>query len=97
MSTFAPLLTALAALCGAFGALYVFARRIDDYGVVDSVWSYAFAALATFYALAGAGWPGRRALIAALACPWSLRSKGAASRRYPQTTSAFLPWFPRQA
>lgn len=73
MSTLALLLIALVALCAGFAALHVFARRLDNYGVVDVAWSYSFALLAAFYALAGAGWPARRALIATLACGWSLR------------------------
>ncbi len=73
MSALSLLLTALAALCVAFALLYLVARRIDNYGIVDIAWSYAFAALATFYALAGPGWPLRRALIASLAVVWSLR------------------------
>ena len=73
MSALSLLLTALAALCVAFALIYLVARRIDNYGIVDIAWSYAFAALATFYALAGPGWPLRRALIASLAVVWSLR------------------------
>jgi steroid 5-alpha reductase family enzyme len=57
VSALALILTALAALCLAFALLYWLARRIDNYGIVDIAWSYAFAALATFYALAGPGWP----------------------------------------
>ena len=57
MSATALILTALAALCAIFALLYLLARRIDNYGIVDVAWSYAFAALATFYALAGPGWP----------------------------------------
>ena len=67
------LLLALAALCGAFALLYCVARRMNNYGIVDIAWSYAFGALATFYALLGPGWPVRRALIATLAVMWSLR------------------------
>lgn len=73
MSTLALILTALAVLCGAFAVLHALARRLDNYGIVDIAWSYAFAALAAFYALAGTGWPVRRFLIAALAIIWSLR------------------------
>lgn len=73
MTTLALAFTATAATCAVFAAAYVFARRIDNYGVVDVVWSYAFAALAAFYALAGQGWPVRRALIAAMVAVWSLR------------------------
>lgn len=66
-------LLALAALCVAFAALFFVARWMNNYGVVDIAWSYAFGALAAFYALAGSGWPVRRALIAALAVVWSAR------------------------
>ena len=73
MSAPTLLLLALAALCAGFALLYLVARRLDNYGIVDVAWPYAFGALAAFYALAGPGWPVRRALIAALAVVWSLR------------------------
>ena len=73
MSTLALLVSATAALCLLFAALYFLARRLDNYGIVDVAWSYAFAGLAAFYALAGAGDPLRRALIGTLAAVWSLR------------------------
>ena len=73
MSAATLLLLALAALCGGFALLYLVARRLDNYGLVDIAWSYAFGALAAFYALGGPGWPVRRALLAALAVVWSLR------------------------
>ena len=73
MSTPALVATALAALGGAFALLYLVARRIDNYGIVDIAWSYAFGALAAFYALFAGGWPVRRALLAAMAAVWSLR------------------------
>ena len=66
-------LSALAGLAVIFGLLYVLARRIDNYGIVDIAWSYAFGIIAAFYALVGPGWPARRALIAALTLVWSLR------------------------
>ncbi|MSU70602.1 MAG: DUF1295 domain-containing protein [Opitutaceae bacterium] len=66
-------LIALGALCVAFAGLYFVARRIDNYGIVDIAWSYAFGALAGFYALLGPGWPVRRALIASMAVVWSVR------------------------
>ena len=71
----APLLilSALAGLGLLFAALYLLARRIDNYGIVDIAWSYAFAALAIFYALFAPGWPVRKALIATMALLWSLR------------------------
>ncbi len=65
--------SALAGLCLLFAGLYLVARRIDNYGIVDIAWSYAFAALALGYALLAPGWPVRRALIATMATLWSLR------------------------
>ncbi len=73
MNLLTLVIVALAGLSGAFALLYLVARRIDNFGIVDIAWSYAFGALAAFYALAGTGWPVRRALIATLAAAWSLR------------------------
>ena len=73
MSAAALLLLAFAALSGAFAALYLLARRLDNYGIVDVAWAYAFAGLAGFYAWAAGGWGARRALVATLAGLWSLR------------------------
>jgi steroid 5-alpha reductase family enzyme len=64
---------ALAGLCAVFAVIYAVARAINNYGIVDIAWSYAFAALAISYALFGAGWPVRRAMVAALVTVWSLR------------------------
>jgi len=64
---------ALAALCALFAMVYALARRIDNYGIVDIAWSYSFGLLALIYALFGAGWTVRRALIAAMVVVWSLR------------------------
>jgi len=72
-----PLLLALLALalCGVlFAACFRFARRIDNYGVVDVVWSYAFGPVAALYALLSTdGWLPRRILIAVVAVLWSAR------------------------
>jgi steroid 5-alpha reductase family enzyme len=64
---------ALAALCALFALVYLLARAIDNYGIVDIAWSYSFALLASIYALLGPGWPVRRAMIAAIVSLWSLR------------------------
>lgn len=66
-------LVALTALCGLFALLYLVARRLDNYGIVDVAWAYAFAPTAAFYAWAGPGWAPRRVLIATLVALWSLR------------------------
>ena len=73
MTALPLVLVALGGLGAVFALLYVVARRVDNYGVVDIAWSYAFGALATLYALLGPGWPVRRALIAAMAVVWSAR------------------------
>jgi steroid 5-alpha reductase family enzyme len=73
MNTFVLVLVALVTLCALFAALFFFARRIENYGVVDVAWSYAFGALAVFYAACGSGWTVRRGLVAALALTWCLR------------------------
>ena len=73
MSTLALILIATAALCAGFAAIYAVARRMNNYGIVDIAWSYAFGALAIFYAFAAGGWAPRRFLIAAIAFVWSLR------------------------
>lgn len=67
------LLSAFIGLGVVFALFYFVARRIDNYGIVDIVWSYAFAALALFYAFFGEGWPVRKALITTMAIIWSLR------------------------
>ena len=66
-------LGALGVLCVLFFLLYFFARRIDNFGVVDIAWSYSFIVIAVIYAAFGPGWPVRRALIASMATLWGFR------------------------
>ncbi|HEX2852703.1 MAG TPA: DUF1295 domain-containing protein [Opitutaceae bacterium] len=73
MTTLPLALSALAGLCLAFAALYFVARRMDNYGIVDIAWSYAFGVVAALYGLLATGWPLRRALIAGMAMVWSAR------------------------
>jgi steroid 5-alpha reductase family enzyme len=49
------------------------ALRINNLGIVDIAWSYAFAPVAVFYAATTHGDPARRWLIAGMATLWSLR------------------------
>lgn len=67
------LTAALAGLCLVFALFYALARGMNNYGIVDIVWSYSFAGLALFYAFLAPGWPVRKALIATMAILWSLR------------------------
>lgn len=64
---------ALALCCAIFAASYRVARRLDNYGVVDVVWSYAFGLVALLYAALAAGWTPRRVLVATLVAVWSAR------------------------
>ncbi|HTJ78357.1 MAG TPA: DUF1295 domain-containing protein [Rariglobus sp.] len=73
MSTLLLIVIATAALCAGFAVIYTLAKRMDNYGIVDIAWSYAFGALALFYALAAPGWLPRRLLIATIVVLWSLR------------------------
>jgi len=73
MSFFALLLLALAATAIGFALLFVVARRIDNYGIVDIAWSAGFAPVAVFYAVLADGAPTRRILIATMAVLWSAR------------------------
>lgn len=71
-----PLLIAAVALvvcCVVFAVFYRVARRIDNYGIVDIVWSYAFGLVALVYAVMANGWGPRRWVVAALVVAWSLR------------------------
>jgi steroid 5-alpha reductase family enzyme len=73
MTALPLLLSALVGLCGLFALFYLLARRLNNYGIVDIVWSYAFAVLALFYALLGPGWLTRRVLLATMVTLWSAR------------------------
>ena len=45
MSPLALIALALAGLCALFAGIYLIARRMDNYGVVDIAWAYAFGVL----------------------------------------------------
>ena len=81
MSSPGLLLVALAAACAGFALLFLVAKRIDNFGIVDIAWALGFAPLAAFYGLfAGGAFP-RRMLITAMAALWSLRLGGYLARR----------------
>lgn len=64
---------ALVLCCAGFAACFRLARRLDNYGVVDIAWSYAFGLVALLYAAFSGGWAPRRWLVAAIVVLWSLR------------------------
>ncbi len=73
MDSLRLVLIALPVLGGTFMLLFMLAKRINNYGIVDIAWAWAFGFLAIFYAGFGPGWAGRRMAIAAMAVGWSAR------------------------
>jgi steroid 5-alpha reductase family enzyme len=73
MSTLLIIAIAAAALGLLFAGTFALARRMDNFGIVDITWSYAFGALAVFYAATLPGWAPRRWVFAAIVVIWSLR------------------------
>ena len=73
MSTALLIAIAAASLGLLFAGTFVLARRIENHGIVDIVWSYAFGALALFCAGSLSGWAPRRWLMAVLVVVWSAR------------------------
>lgn len=73
MSPSAQLAVALLGLCLVFSVSFVVASRLDNYGLVDVVWSYAFGPAAVWFAWSGDGWEPRSLLVASLVMVWSVR------------------------
>ena len=55
------------------GVVWYFARRMNNAGIVDIWWAFAFTPVALFYGIFGGGAVIRKSLIAAMACAWSVR------------------------
>jgi len=81
MSTIILLCLALAVVCSGFALLFLVARRLTNFGIVDVAWSLGFAPLAAFYGHFGGGAFSRRLLITTMAVVWSLRLGGYLARR----------------
>ncbi|MBK9989616.1 MAG: DUF1295 domain-containing protein [Verrucomicrobia bacterium] len=81
MSTTNLILFALVAATTAFALLFLIARRLNNYGIVDVAWSLGFAPLAAFYGHFGGGAFPRKLLITVMAGVWSLRLGGYLARR----------------
>lgn len=64
---------AIVILGSGFAGIYVLARRINNYGIVDIAWSYAFAVIGLIYALGGTGALPRRIVLAVMVGVWSVR------------------------
>ncbi len=64
----------LLALCALFALCYFIARRLDNYGIVDIAWAYAFTPTVAFYAFAASdAWLPRRIALTMIVALWSLR------------------------
>ncbi|MBS1962124.1 MAG: DUF1295 domain-containing protein [Bdellovibrionales bacterium] len=64
-----------------FSAAWAFARRIDNYSIVDALWSLSFGLFAVPIAALAPGDPARRAVYAGMWLVWSLRLGLFLSRR----------------
>ena len=67
------ILTAGVATLLGFAVVFVLARRLRNYGIVDVAWSMGFAPVIIAAALLGNGWPPRRWAFATLMALWSVR------------------------
>lgn len=54
-------------------AVWFYARKMNNAGIVDIWWSFGFTPIAVFYGIFGSGHMIRNGLIAAMVCAWSLR------------------------
>lgn len=66
---------ALVALC-LFTLAWVWARRIDNYSLVDAAWAFGIGVVGILWLVLGTGDPVKRAVAAGLLAMWSLRLGG---------------------
>jgi steroid 5-alpha reductase family enzyme len=81
MTAIALLCSALAVACAVFALVFLLARRLDNFGVVDIAWALGFAPVAIFYGCLAGGAPPRRLVITGMAVVWSGRLGGYLWRR----------------
>jgi steroid 5-alpha reductase family enzyme len=73
MSSLDLMLIALLAVSVGFAGVFLTARRIHNFGIVDIAWAGGFAPAAVFYAIVADGVMERRLLLASMVTLWSLR------------------------
>lgn len=73
MSSWNLFLLALLGVSAAFALVFILARRIRNFGIVDIAWSAGFAPVAAFYATFAEGRLERRVLLAVVVGLWSVR------------------------
>ena len=76
MDPLSLLVLALAFAILSFAAVFVLARRVDNFGIVDVAWSFGFAPIALLYASAADGDLARRVTLAVIVGIWSVRLGG---------------------
>lgn len=81
MTSISLMFAALAVALPAFLILFLIARKVRNFGIVDIAWAGGFAPVAVFYGLCGGGAPVRRILIVVTAGLWSLRLGGYLAKR----------------
>jgi steroid 5-alpha reductase family enzyme len=54
-------------------ATWLFAKKVNNYSVVDAVWAISFFLLSGLYCFAAEGWGLRKILVLAVVAMWSLR------------------------
>ena len=68
-----PLLTTATLLTVVFSLGWWWAKRIDNFSIVDAIWALSFAPVAVIYACLCDGWLPRRIVIGGLLAVWGLR------------------------
>lgn len=76
MSALSLLFLALTSACAGFALLFLIARRLGNFGIVDIAWAIGFAPVAALYGYCGRGALARRLLITTMAVLWSMRLGG---------------------
>ena len=56
-----------------FAIFWYLAKKINNYGIVDILWSYGFLAVVGFYVFLSNGWTVRKMLLLIMVGTWSLR------------------------
>lgn len=73
MAAFPLFLVVLLGACIAFGALFLLARRLDNFGIVDVAWAAGFIPVAIAFATSGPAPMARRLMLVGLVAVWSAR------------------------
>lgn len=95
MERFIPLLTiSFLSTSLMMMALWLYAKKIDNFSLVDAAWSFGFTVHALIFAVFSAGYGPRRLLVFVMLTAWSLRLFNFLARRiarhHPQEDARYL-------